>query len=565
MLSTLSSTFIAQAANQILSPDFQCQQAFHSNCAGPVTLPGLDKFVASFTRYPQGNISYLYELDKTDWFFITLYFGILGILALYGIYRARLIYLFSQYEKHEPQLKSCFIKLPRVTVQLPLYNEMYVVERLIEAVCKLDYPRELIDIQVLDDSTDETQAIARKLVDFYRNEGHRIFYIHRENRHGFKAGALDEGLKSAEGEFVAVFDADFIPRPDTLMKMIHHFSQDKVGMVQMRWSHLNKDYSLLTKIQAIMLDGHFVIEQTSRNRSGGFFNFNGTAGMWRRSAIEHSGGWQHDTLTEDTDLSYRAQLMGWKFVYLLNDDVPAELPVEINAFKTQQRRWAKGLVQVGIKLLPRIWQNPHLPLKVKVEMFFRLTGNIAAPLMIILSILQLPILVVRYNQGFFHLIVFDVPLLLFSTISVVMFYASCQRYLYPDTWKKQLKYLPLVMAMGIGLVFSNAKAVLEAVLGIDTAFARTPKYNVAAKRDAWQSAARKYHRRRGWLPFLELGLSFYFVLAIYYALSRGIYGTVPFLMLFLIGYGYTGVMSLFQELWQKIFSQPSQQPATEQV
>jgi len=565
MLSIVGPTLYAQTVNQLLSPDFQCQQAFHANCPGPVTLPGLEKFVASFARYPQGNFSYLYEMDKTDLFFVVLYFGILGILALYGIYRARLIYLFSQYKKHEPQQKSCFVTLPKVTVQLPLYNEMYVVQRLIEAVCRLDYPRHLIDIQVLDDSTDETKGIAERLVDFYRSEGHRIFYIHRENRKGFKAGALDEGLKTAEGEFVAVFDADFIPRPDTLMKMVHHFANDKVGMVQMRWSHLNKDYSLLTKIQAIMLDGHFVIEQTSRNRSGGFFNFNGTAGMWRRAAIDHSGGWQHDTLTEDTDLSYRAQLMGWRFVYLLNDDVPAELPVEINAFKTQQRRWAKGLVQVGIKLLPRMWRNPHLPFKVKLEMFFRLTGNIAAPLMILLSILQLPILVVRYNQGFFHLIIFDVPLLLFSTISVVMFYASSQKYLYPDTWKKQLKYLPLVMAMGIGLVFSNAKAVLEAVLGIDTAFARTPKYNVAAKRDGWQSAARKYRRRKGLLPFLELGLSLYFIFAIYYALSRGIYGTIPFLILFLIGYGYTGVMSLFQEMWQKMFKRPDPQPATEQA
>src|SRR5882724_621390 len=563
MMSMFASFLFAGPPNPPIDFNVACQQAFQANCPGPVYMPGLEKFTDSFTRYPAGNLSYLYEMDKLDWFFILLYFGILGILALYGIYRARLIYLFSQYRKHEPQLKSSFEELPRVTVQLPLYNELYVVKRLIEAVCKLEYPANLIDIQVLDDSTDETQSIASDLVDIYRANGHNISYIHRTNRAGFKAGALDEGLKKAEGEFVAVFDADFIPRPDTLMKMVHHFADEKVGMVQMRWSHLNKDYSLLTKIQAIMLDGHFVIEQTSRNRSGGFFNFNGTAGMWRRKSIDLSGGWQHDTLTEDTDLSYRAQLMGWKFVYLLNDDVPAELPVEINAFKTQQRRWAKGLVQVGIKLLPRMWRNPHLPLRVKLEMFFRLTGNIAAPLMIILSLLQLPILVVRYNQGFFQLIIFDVPLLLFSTISVVLFYACSQRYLYPDTWKKQLKYLPLVMAMGIGLIFSNAKAVIEAVLRVDSSFVRTPKYNVSVKKDSWQFAAKKYRRGRGFLPYLEIGLSLYFVFAIYYAFSRGIYGTVPFLILFLIGFGYTGFMSLFQERWQQMFRQAEEPAASD--
>src|SRR5207247_6736386 len=315
-------------------------------------------------------------------------------------------------------------KLPHITVQLPLFNEMYVVERLVKAVTEIDYPRDRLEIQVLDDSTDETASIARATVEKYARQGFDIHYIHRDDRTGLKAGALEQGMKTAKGNLIAIFDADFVPRPDFLRKLIHHFTDPIVGCAQMRWSHINGSYNLLTRLQTIMLDGHFVVEQTTRNRTGGFFNFNGTAGVWRRQAIELSGGWQHDTLTEDTDLSYRAQLMGWKFVYLLNDDVPAELPVEINAFKTQQRRWAKGLVQVGIKLLPRMWRNPHLPFRVKLEMFFRLTGNIAAPLMIVLCLLQLPVLIVRYNQGFFHLIVFDVPLLLFSTISVVLFYAS---------------------------------------------------------------------------------------------------------------------------------------------
>jgi len=509
-------------------------------------LPGLDKFVDSMADYPAGNISYLYRLDALDWAIISIYFGLLFILSIYGAYRYRQVYLFSRYKDFKLEPKAYFDQLPKVTIQLPLYNELYVVDRLLDAVTKIDYPRELLEIQVLDDSTDETQIVARRAVDHYREEGFNIFYIHRDERTGFKAGALAEGLKSAEGEFIAVFDADFIPKPDFLKKTIHFFTDAAIGMVQMRWSHINRDFNLLTKVQAIMLDGHFVIEQTSRNRSGGFFNFNGTAGLWRKRAIIDSGGWQHDTLTEDTDLSYRAQLMGWKFAYLLDETTPAELPVEINAFKAQQRRWAKGLVQVGIKLLPRIFSNPFLPLRTKVEMFFRFTSNIASLFMVVLTFLHLPLLIVRYNQGFFHLLLLDVPVMLFSTVSVLFFYGAAERHLYPDDWKKKIKYLPLVMAMGIGLVFNNARGVLEAILGIQTSFVRTPKYRIESNRDNWRVRAMRYGRRRGLLPLVELFSAGYFAVTIYYAIVNEIYGTVPFLLLFLFGYGYTGVMSLFQ-------------------
>ena len=434
----------------------------------------IDKFVASSSthggRYPAGNISYLNVNDALDVYFMCVYFGILGLLSVYGVYRYRLVYLFLRYQKHKPQPKARYApgRLPRVTVQLPLFNEMYVAERLIDAVVKLEYPRELLEIQVLDDSTDDTQQIASAAVNKYFDQGVDIVYHHRENREGFKAGALEAGLKKSSGELVLIFDADFVPRPDCISKMLDFFTDERVGMVQMRWSHINADYSLLTKVQAIMLDGHFVIEQVARNRCGGFFNFNGTAGMWRREAIEWSGGWQHDTLAEDTDLSYRAQLMGWRFVYLADDDVPAELPVEINAFKSQQRRWAKGVVQVGMKLLRRMWHDPRLPLRVKLEQFFRLTGNLAAPLVIVLALINFPILIVRYNQGLFHLFALDVPILTFSTLSVIVYYVVTQRYLHPDTWKKSLKYIPFVMSMGIALTFSNARAVLEAVLGVKT-------------------------------------------------------------------------------------------------
>jgi cellulose synthase/poly-beta-1,6-N-acetylglucosamine synthase-like glycosyltransferase len=511
----------------------------------------IDKFVASSSthggRYPAGNISYLNVNDALDVYFMFVYFGILGLLSVYGVYRYRLVYLFLRYQKHKPQPKARFSpdRLPRVTVQLPLFNEMYVAERLVDAVVKLEYPRELLEIQVLDDSTDDTQQIASAAVNKYFAQGVDIVYHHRENREGFKAGALEAGLKKSSGELVLIFDADFVPRPDCISKMLDFFTDERVGMVQMRWSHINADYSLLTKVQAIMLDGHFVIEQVARNRCGGFFNFNGTAGMWRREAIEWSGGWQHDTLAEDTDLSYRAQLMGWRFVYLADDDVPAELPVEINAFKSQQRRWAKGVVQVGMKLLRRMWHDPRLPLRVKLEQFFRLTGNLAAPLVIVLALINFPILIVRYNQGLFHLFALDVPILTFSTLSVIVYYVVTQRYLHPDTWKKSLKYIPFVMSMGIALTFSNARAVLEAVLGVKTPFVRTPKYRIENTSDTtW--VKKSYVPRRLDLPLLELLFAIYFVFTIWYAVDSGIFGTLPFLMIYLCGYAYAAAMSIAQ-------------------
>ena len=365
-----------------------------------------------------------------DWTVLIVYFGILTVLAIYGVYRVKQVIEFWRYSKFPPKPKGEFAAddLPHITVQLPLFNEMYVVERLVKAVTEIDYPRERMEIQVLDDSTDETVNIASATVARYAAQGFDIHYIHRDDRTGFKAGALENGMKTAKGNLIAIFDADFVPKPDFLRKLVHFFTEPTVGCAQMRWAHINGSYNLLTRLQTIMLDGHFVVEQTTRNRSGNFFNFNGTAGIWRREAIEMSGGWQHDTLTEDTDLSFRAQLMGWRFVYLLDEEAPAEIPVEINAFKAQQRRWAKGVLQVWFKLYRRIWNAP-LPLRVKLEMFFRLTGNISYPLMIVASFMQFPLLLVRYNQGLYQLMILDVPLLFFSTVSVVLFYGSAVWYL----------------------------------------------------------------------------------------------------------------------------------------
>ncbi|PYP82137.1 MAG: glycosyl transferase family 2 [Blastocatellia bacterium AA13] len=517
----------------------------------PTGNAAIDKYVASQWsqggRYPAGNISYLNLNDEQDLYFMLVYFGILGLLSVYGVYRYRLVYLFLRYKTFAPRPQSKFPedKLPRVTVQLPLFNEMYVAERLIESVVKLDYPRELLEIQVLDDSTDDTVGIASAVVKKYFDQGYDITYHHREDRYGFKAGALEAGLKKSSGEFILIFDADFVPRPDCIRRAIHYFTDDRIGMVQMRWSHINTDYSLLTKVQAIMLNAHFVIEQTARSRCGGFFNFNGTAGIWRREAIEWSGGWQHDTLAEDTDLSYRAQLMGWRFVYLLDEDVPSELPIEMNAFKSQQKRWAKGVVQVGLKMLPRIRRDPRLPLRVKLEQFFRLTGNLAAPLVIVLALINLPILIVRYNQGFFHLFVLDVPVLTFSTVSVIVYYIVSERHLHPKGFWKSLKYLPFVMSMGIALTFSNARAVLEAICGVKTPFVRTPKYGIENQTDSsW--LRKRYVPRRLALPMIELLFTAYFIFTVWYAVHSQIFATLPFLLIYLLGYAYAAVMSIVQ-------------------
>ena len=504
---------------------------------GPDPQALFERYFHDLVNKTWGNISPLYRLDAFDWVVLIVYFAILATLAVYGAYRIKQVIDFWRYRKFVPQPAARFAEadLPRITVQLPLFNELYVVERLLKAVTEIDYPREKFEIQVLDDSTDETTKVAETVVEKYAAQGFDIHYIHRFDRTGFKAGALENGNKTAKGELFAIFDADFVPKPDCLRKLVDFFTDPLVGCAQMRWSHINGSYNLLTRLQTIMLDGHFVVEQTTRNRTGGFFNFNGTAGIWRRQAIESSGGWQHDTLTEDTDLSFRAQLMGWKFVYLLDEEAPAEIPVEINAFKAQQRRWAKGVMQVGLKLYPRIWLAP-LPLRVKLEMFFRLTGNISYPLMIVASLLQFPLLLVRYNQPFYHLMVLDLPLLFFSSISVVLFYGSAVWYL-DEKRAPRLLHLPLVMGLGIGLAFSNARAVLEALLGVKSEFVRTPKYRVEEANDAtWKR--KKYKRKRGLLPLLELGFAIYFLLAIIYSAGLHMWGTIPFLVLFFFGFGY---------------------------
>ena len=366
-----------------------------------------------FRRLRDQTFAGMYHANAFDLAMMIPYFIVLLVLALYGLHRYWLVYDYFMYSKNLPAAPPPVANWPRVTIQLPIFNERYVIERLVEAISRFDYPSELLDVQVLDDSTDETRQVARACVERHAAHGMPIGYIHRTNREGYKAGALENGLKSAKGEFVAIFDADFVPEADFLRRTIPYFMNldggGKIGMVQTRWTYLNSDYSLLTNVETILLDGHFVVEHGARSRRGTFFNFNGTAGVWRRQAIDDAGGWEHDTLTEDTDLSYRSQLKGWKFLYLPQIECASELPVDMNGFKAQQARWAKGLMQTAKKILPKVLKS-DAPWHVKAEAFFHLTANISYPLMVLLSTMLLPVMIVRFQQGWFQMLLIDMPL-----------------------------------------------------------------------------------------------------------------------------------------------------------
>src|SRR5512139_1393465 len=472
------------------------------------------------------------------------YFFVLVILGLYGWHRYYLVYAYMKNKDRAPGPTPPWEgPLPAVTIQLPLYNEMYVVDRLLQATARIDYPKELLEIQVLDDSTDETTEVARRAVDRLAAQGFDIKYIHRTDRTGFKAGALDAGLKVARGQFVAIFDADFVPSPDFLQKTVPYFHDPKVALVQARWGHVNADYSLLTKVQAILLDAHFVLEHGGRNRAGHFFNFNGTAGIWRREVIPAAGGWQHDTLTEDLDLSYRAQLLGWKFLFLPDLVAPAEVPVEMNSFKSQQHRWAKGSIQTSLKLLPLI-RRADVPKEVKKEAFFHLTANVGYLLMIPLTILLPITVVVRVSHGWYEVLLLDIPFFAAATFSVVAFYAASQAEQGRGWWDR-VKYVPLVMALGIGLAVNQARAVVEALMGYETGFTRTPKHGVRAG----ESVARKrYKAAVTFQPIVELALAAYMTYGVVYLVEREVYYSLPFLVLFQAGFAYVGLSSLYEGL-----------------
>ncbi|MGA1994593.1 MAG: cellulose synthase family protein [Bryobacteraceae bacterium] len=501
-----------------------------------------DRISQMFAETPFAGI---HQLGWFDWAMLIPYFTILAILSVYGLHRYEIMRTYFKHRgKATTEPPRRFEQRPRVTIQLPLFNERYVVERLIDEVVKMDYPRELLQIQVLDDSTDDTAPFAEALVERYRNIGYPIEYHHRTNRHGYKAGALQEGLKTATGELVAIFDADFCPPPEFLNRTVDFFADPKVGVVQTRWSYLNRDYNFLTEVEAMLLDGHFILEHGARSRAGLFFNFNGTAGILRKAMIDDAGGWQHDTLTEDSDLSYRAQLKGWRFVYLPGLDCPSELPVEMHGFQVQQARWAKGLTQVAKKLLPSLLKA-DIPKRVKAEAFMHLTPNVSYPLMIVVSALMLPVMIVRFYMGVWHMLLIDVPLIAASFWSISAFYVVAQRELHPKNWKRSILMLPMLMATGVALTIINTRAVLEALFRVETAFVRTPKYAIGDR--PVNLEVKKYRRRSGWLPYAELLLGTYFLGTIVFAIETFNYLSIPFLTLFVFGYYWAAFSTLHQE------------------
>lgn len=472
---------------------------------------------------------------------LLVYFISLTILFSFGIHGLVMLYYYRKTQHISIPNAEIEGEYPVVTIQLPMFNELYVVERLIKSVCNINYPKDKLHVQVLDDSTDESIQVAENMVKEYQAKGFDIEYIHRTNREGYKAGALKAGLEYAKGEYVAIFDADFVPREDFLMKTIPHFKDNNVGMVQTRWEHLNEDYSFITRAAALALDGHFVMEQQVRNKSGFFINFNGTAGVWRKECIIDAGNWHADTLTEDLDLSYRAQLKGWRFVFLNDVTSPAELPADINALKTQQFRWTKGAVETAKKILPAVFKA-NLPYKIKLECFIHLTSNIVFPFIILVAMLNIPLVIIKnkfvgYDNYYTLMSVF-----VLASISTFMFYMFAQRAIHLD-WRRRLLLFPVFLAGSMGFAVNNTKAVFEALINKKTGFARTPKYNIEGVKDQWKN--KKYVQKRiHWTVVIELLLALYYVVGIAISAYYLEIAAIPFQLMFLLGFGTVGWMSL---------------------
>jgi cellulose synthase/poly-beta-1,6-N-acetylglucosamine synthase-like glycosyltransferase len=499
-------------------------------------------------------------------------------VALYGANALLLAALYLRRHRHRPPQVPLPETWPVVTVQLPIYNELYVVERLIDAVACLDYPRERLQVQVLDDSTDETTRLVRSCVVHHRLQGLDIELMHRRDRRGFKAGALACGLETAHGEFVAIFDADFVPPPDFLKRTVPHLVHEpELAFVQTRWGYLNPAYSALTRAQTIALDGHFVVEHIGRNRNGLLMNFNGTAGVWRRTAIEAAGGWQDDTLTEDVDLSFRAQLAGWQALYLPEVESPAELPPQMAAFKRQQARWATGaaqcLVKLGGSLLrgqPHRYPTPsaegttephpsslpgrgqahgatvRLPWIARLEGLLHLSVWVAHPMSLVLLILMLPMLLGQIPMTF------NLTIFWMVALGPVVAYALSQRHLYSD-WKRRMLFMPVLALLGTGLALSNTLAIARGLLTHDRAFRRTPKFHVEHRGEVW--AGNRYALPFQWVTVGELLLAAYALATVAVALVMGNILAVPFLLLYVGGYGYIGFHGL-RDVWLRWQARP---------
>lgn len=468
------------------------------------------------------------------------YFTVLLLLCTFGVHRAHLVWLWGRHRRDVKAVADSHqlpTDLPTVTVQLPTFNEAAVVERLLDAVAGFDYPRDKLEIQVLDDSSDETKLLATRKVAQLAAAGLDISYVRRPTREGYKAGALNYGLQTAKGQLIAMFDADFVPRPDFLKRIVGHFVDPQVGMVQTRWEHLNREASLMTHIQAMLLDGHHVVENQARFGAGRLFNFSGTGGVWRRTAIEDAGGWQHDTLTEDLDLSYRAQLKGWRFIYRPDVTTPSELPEDMSALRAQQYRWAKGTVQTARKLLGRILRDPNLTLSQRVEAFFHLTPHAAYFLMMLLTILVLPALLLVPASSVRTMMLVDLPLCCGATGSIAVFFMLAERAQGRSPFGALLR-LPWVIALGAGLSPLVTRAAYGGLRHMAGEFVRTPKRGSGSPR----------YRQRSRLPWAELVLCVISSASVVASIQTGHWFATPFTVMFALGYAYVAFHLIMEQL-----------------
>jgi len=483
---------------------------------------------------------------------LSIHYLLVSILCIYGTHR---IYhswvakrLIGDLTSRQNTILADKVYSPNVTVQIPLYNEKFVAARIIDRVSEFKYPREKLHIQVIDDSTDESVGIVAERVRYYKSLGYDIDHIRRPNREGYKAGALAAAMEAVKGEFIAIFDADFVPETDFLLKTLPFFQNPKVGLVQSRWSYLNSKVNTLTRLQSLMLDAHFGVEQVARSGQGVYFNFNGTAGIWRKETIEDAGGWNADTLTEDTDLSYRAQMRGWEFVYRPEISSPSEIPENMRAFKVQQHRWAKGTIEVMKKILPSIWAA-KISLRNKVEASLHLTANITYLLMFIDSLFfLLPTVHIRQQMGASHLAWLDLPIFAFASLSHAYFFLNGQKRLYGRVIDK-LFILPALLATSIGLGVNNGRAVIEALIGYKTGFVRTPKVGNEIDKTSLTQAYKTHSE--DWATFLELSLGILYSGFLVWAVYQSYWIVIPFLALFAIGFFYTSLLSLKESFEQK--------------
>ncbi|WP_440068770.1 cellulose synthase family protein [Tenacibaculum discolor] len=492
-----------------------------------------------------------------EYIIITVYTISLVLILLYAIAQLNLLINYLKAQKRKENIPTLDLsdinKVPYVTIQLPVYNELYVMERLLSNIAKLDYPHERLEIQVLDDSTDESVDSTAAQIKELQKTGLDIQHIRRENRQGFKAGALKEGLKTAKGEFIAIFDADFLPKENWLLETVPYFKDPEIGVVQTRWGHINRNYSTLTKIQAFALDAHFTLEQVGRNSQGHFINFNGTAGIWRKECIYDAGNWEGDTLTEDLDLSYRAQLKNWKFKYLENVVTPAELPVVISAARSQQFRWNKGGAENFQKMLKRIITSSNIPFKTKLHGTLHLLNSSMFTCIFLVAVLSIPMLYIKNEYA--HLKIYFLIMSFFIVSTFILF--ICYWFMYKRTYGggfwNFIKYIGAFFAffsIAMGFSLHNTIAVLEGHLGKKSEFVRTPKFNIKSLKDSWKN--NKYIRKRPSLHVIIEGLlALYFAFGMYSAFivgdQGGDFGLFPFHLMLFVGFGYVFFKSIFSK------------------